>query len=240
MSVYNFLVSPFRESPKIHRNIMRAQILSISIKDVLEIGPGNAPLITCLKNLPKQNKYAIDFPNAIEKCRKLEYQCIEQDLSKDRWKLPDECVDLVVASMVLEHIPDTDFVLQEIYRVLRPGGHVLINVPNQGALIYILMLLLTLNPPMNMVSNRYYGLGNPLSKSRFKQSNEFETQAYGHLRLFTTRAMNDLLHIHGFKVIFNHGATWGVPVIGELLARIFPYYGVCTIVKARKQYDNGL
>lgn len=136
----------------------------------------------------------------------------------------------VVASMVLEHIPDTDFVFQEIYRVLRPGGGVLINVPNQGALVYVLMLLFTLNPPMNMVSNNYYGLGNPFSKIRYK-----ETRGYGHLRLFATRAMKDLLHVYGFKADYIHGGTWGVPLLGKFLAKIFPYWGVCTIVHAQKQ-----
>ena len=77
----------------------------------------------------------------------------------------------MVSSMVLEHIPETDFVIQEMWRVLRPGGHVLITVPNQGALIYAIMLLFTLNPPMNMVSNYYYGLGESLIKiAGFMQS----------------------------------------------------------------------
>jgi len=213
---------------------MQRQIKRQPVNEVLEIGPGDAPLIRCLENVAPQHKHVIDFPEALQKCRALGYQCIEQDLSKETWNIADVSMDLVVASMVLEHIPDTDFILQEMYRVLRPGGHVLINVPNQGALVYVLMLLFTLNPPMNMVSNFYYGLGNPLSKNRFKKSAEYGSQGYGHLRLFATRAMNDLLKVHGFKVEYNHGGTWGLPFLGKFLAGVFPYWGVCTIVYAKK------
>jgi ubiquinone/menaquinone biosynthesis C-methylase UbiE len=217
---------------------MTSCIKSLNVNDVLEIGPGNGPLITCIENLSPEKKILIDFPGTLGGLKIKGYRCIEQDLSKEQWEISDESVDLVVASMVLEHMAETDFVMREIFRVLRPNGHVLINVPNQGALIYIIMLFLTLNPPMNMVSNDYYGLGNPLSKSRFKKSIESNSMGYGHLRLFATRAMNDLLRIHGFKIVFNHGGSWGIPFLGKFLAGIFPYWGLCTIVLARKQ--NGV
>lgn len=36
--------------------------------------------------------------------------------------LPDQCLDGVFCSNLLEHVPDTDAVINEIARVLRPGG----------------------------------------------------------------------------------------------------------------------
>jgi 2-polyprenyl-6-hydroxyphenyl methylase / 3-demethylubiquinone-9 3-methyltransferase len=39
--------------------------------------------------------------------------------------LDDNCMDRVVCVDVLEHVPDLRKVLAEIYRVLRPGGHIL-------------------------------------------------------------------------------------------------------------------
>jgi len=47
--------------------------------------------------------------------------------------------------------------------------------------------------------------------------------------------MNDLLKIYGFKIIRNHGGTWGIPLIGQILAKRFPYYGLFTIVLAQKK-----
>ncbi len=46
--------------------------------------------------------------------------------------VPDACVDRVIASEVLEHIPDDRTALAEIARVLRPGGRVAVTVPRYG------------------------------------------------------------------------------------------------------------
>lgn len=49
-------------------------------------------------------------------------------LDIERVDLPDACVDVVVASHVLEHVDDTP-ALREIHRVLAPGGRAIILVP---------------------------------------------------------------------------------------------------------------
>ncbi len=43
--------------------------------------------------------------------------------------LPDRSVDVVLTPHVLEHVPDPDAALRELFRVLRPGGSVLVQVP---------------------------------------------------------------------------------------------------------------
>jgi SAM-dependent methyltransferase len=45
---------------------------------------------------------------------------------------PDASVDRVMASEVLEHIPDDAAAMAEIFRVLRPGGRVAVTVPRYG------------------------------------------------------------------------------------------------------------
>lgn len=47
---------------------------------------------------------------------------------------PSESVDLAVCLDVLEHIPNYDLALEECYRVLKPGGQLLITVPFYDAL----------------------------------------------------------------------------------------------------------
>ncbi len=42
---------------------------------------------------------------------------------------PDGCFDLVLCSEVLEHIPDYQSALDEVYRVLKPGGTLAVSVP---------------------------------------------------------------------------------------------------------------
>lgn len=43
---------------------------------------------------------------------------------------PSGSFDLVIASEVIEHLIQPDRVLSELTRVLRPGGHILLTVPN--------------------------------------------------------------------------------------------------------------
>jgi SAM-dependent methyltransferase len=45
---------------------------------------------------------------------------------------PDASVDRVMASEVLEHIPDDVTAMAEIFRVLKPGGRVAVTVPRYG------------------------------------------------------------------------------------------------------------
>lgn len=44
----------------------------------------------------------------------------------------DKSFDIVVNTQVMEHVPDLEIVLAEIYRVLRPGGAVLSLFPDKG------------------------------------------------------------------------------------------------------------
>jgi SAM-dependent methyltransferase len=44
--------------------------------------------------------------------------------------LPDESVDMVMSTQVIEHIQDHETAARELVRILRPGGHALITVPH--------------------------------------------------------------------------------------------------------------
>ncbi|MDA1194546.1 MAG: class I SAM-dependent methyltransferase [Planctomycetota bacterium] len=231
--VIDLLARPFRAAGGVNRNVLHDLMRDVE-GTVLELGPGNAPMIARLERIDAAHKYVLEFEGAIEKSRSLGYHCKSQDLGRDRWDFDDASFDLVVSNQVLEHIPRTDHVIREAVRVLKPGGRFLVSVPNPGGLVCIMMMLMTFNPPMSMVSDEYYGLGNPLSGRRFKRSVEFGTEGHGHLRLFTIRGMQDLLTVHGLEVVKSHGGTWGAPLVGRMLARVFPWYGLYTIVLARK------
>ncbi|MEY4509000.1 MAG: hypothetical protein RLZZ450_1122 [Pseudomonadota bacterium] len=46
------------------------------------------------------------------------------------WPFDDHSFDLVVANHVLEHVPDVVHVMEEAYRVLAPGGRLLVRGPH--------------------------------------------------------------------------------------------------------------
>ncbi|MGY1916605.1 class I SAM-dependent methyltransferase [Blastococcus sp. SYSU DS0973] len=58
------------------------------------------------------------------------YEVVRGDLL--HLPFPDASVDRVMASEVLEHIPDDATAMAEIFRVLKPGGRVAVTVPRYG------------------------------------------------------------------------------------------------------------
>lgn len=45
------------------------------------------------------------------------------------WPIEDSSIDCVLLTQVLEHVTDKDFLLNEINRVLKPGGTIVVTVP---------------------------------------------------------------------------------------------------------------
>lgn len=53
--------------------------------------------------------------------------------------IPDNSVDVVVFLHVVEHVPDPLATLQAIYRVLKPGGHLVLETPRYDSLMFSLL-----------------------------------------------------------------------------------------------------
>jgi 2-polyprenyl-3-methyl-5-hydroxy-6-metoxy-1,4-benzoquinol methylase len=54
-------------------------------------------------------------------------------------KLPDEFADVVVMLHVIEHVPDPVGTLREIWRILKPGGHLILETPRYDTAMYWLL-----------------------------------------------------------------------------------------------------
>ncbi|WP_406865559.1 class I SAM-dependent methyltransferase [Streptomyces sp. HUAS MG47] len=111
----------------------------------------------------------------------------------------DGCADAVLFSEVVEHLVDPDAALDELRRILRPGGHLMLSTPNLAAWYNRGLLLAGVQPVFSEVSLR--GIhGRP------------GTEVVGHLRLFTSRALRSFLLSAGFEDVQITGAPFhGVP-----------------------------
>ncbi|ALC24670.1 class I SAM-dependent methyltransferase [Streptomyces pristinaespiralis] len=121
--------------------------------------------------------------------------------------LADGCADAVLFSEVIEHLVDPDHALDELRRILRPGGHLMLSTPNLAAWYNRALLLAGVQPVFSEVSLR--GIhGRPGS------------QVVGHLRLYTARALRSYLTAAGFHDVRITGAPFhGVPRGLRLLDR---------------------
>ena len=56
--------------------------------------------------------------------------------------LPDQSIDLIISDWVFEHIENTDFVISELDRILKPGGWICARTPNRWGYIAIAATLI--------------------------------------------------------------------------------------------------
>ena len=134
-------------------------------------------------------------------------------------------VDVVIFSEVIEHLVDTDSALDEIHRVLRPGGRVLVSTPNLAAWYNRGLLALGIQPIFSEVSLRDV-YGRPGS------------QVAGHLHMFTKRALTEFLTARGFTCERVDGAPYhDVPPVLKPVDRLmcrWPSAASILLVQARR------
>ncbi|MBT3611844.1 MAG: class I SAM-dependent methyltransferase [Flavobacteriales bacterium] len=107
---------------------------------VLEVGSGEGYGI--MELAPKAvhyiavDKYNTEISDELKKENNITFIQVEVPPLKG---IEDNSVDFVVTFQVIEHIKDDKMFLQEIHRVLKPGGKVILTTPNS-------MMSLTRNP----------------------------------------------------------------------------------------------
>jgi ubiquinone/menaquinone biosynthesis C-methylase UbiE len=89
----------------------------------------------------------------------------------------NESFDYVISFDVLEHIPNVDKHIKEVFRVLKPGGKYLFLTPNK-----------CVNKPYLIYHT--------------KSLTNWHGGPYGHVSLQTKRSMKKLFKKNGFKVLF--------------------------------------
>lgn len=70
----------------------------------------------------------IDLPSFIRLPENIIFQCC--DLTKDTFPVDSNTIDVVFQKSVIEHLFDPTLMLREMYRVLKPGGKLIILAPD--------------------------------------------------------------------------------------------------------------
>lgn len=91
--------------------------------------------------------------------------------------------DVIFFNHVLEHIPDDDKALREVFRILKPGGLLILGVPNEG--VFFWQLAYKLQPKMLATSD--------------------------HVHFYTSDSIRERCQRAGFVVREIHPIGWGLP-----------------------------
>jgi len=184
---------------------------------VLDIGCSNGTILEPCAG--RHMIFGVDIcPDLASAARKRGIQAQQHDFESGPLPFRSGSFDAVFFGEAIEHQLDTDYILSEINRVLKPGGELVMTFPNIRTLLGLAMMAFLDLPPMYA--------------ARYRSP---------HFRDFTLTTVEMALKNHGFEIFQSLGSSFFVPKIGECLpwiASFFPSWSHTVIVMADKIADS--
>ncbi|MFM0265550.1 class I SAM-dependent methyltransferase [Paraburkholderia sediminicola] len=106
--------------------------------------------------------------------------------------IESESVDFVILQEVMEHLPDQLFALQEISRILKPGGELFLTTPNRSSLVSKFAYLC-------FESENLRGTPPSAEEGVWGQNETGTRKYYGHLFLIGVQQLRTLAMVAGFR-----------------------------------------
>jgi 2-polyprenyl-3-methyl-5-hydroxy-6-metoxy-1,4-benzoquinol methylase len=153
------------------------ELIPTDAASVLEIGCGEGILGEQIRNRQQARVVGIELsPEAAEAARPRLDEVYAEDVRKTVRDLKER-FEWVVGGDILEHLPDPWEFLRELKRVVAPGGHLLLSIPNISCWPVVAELL----------------------RGRFDYIYAGHLSA-GHLRFFTRRTIEDTMWMAGWEI----------------------------------------
>lgn len=188
-------------------------------KKILDIGCNDGFIgFKLLKN--GNDVYGVDLVKRdVQRAKKRGMKARVVDVEHQQFPYPQNCFDGILFTDVIEHIFDTDLILEKIYRILKPGGFLIITTPNVCSLARRLMLLFGKNPFLEYSSTVLYKNYPPV----------------GHIRYYLRSTLHEQLIRHKFKNIhiFGDRINFGV-FSSRFLGLLFPSLAVDILCTCKK------
>lgn len=167
---------------------------------ILDIGCGDGMISSLLAKRTKAEIYGVDISStAVRKANERGISAEVFNVDRDGFPFEENTFDAGFCGDLLEHLYDTENLLNNIYKIIKPNGYLIVSVPNIASWYNRGFLLLGMMPTWVESSLKTY-TGNPLIK-----------EGMGHIHAFTKRSLGDLLKISGFSVEI----VLGSPVLAD-------------------------
>jgi len=175
-------------------------------ESILDVGCGDGSMLfRYFKQMPREFHGVEGAPDLKAKAEARGIKVTSYDLN-GRWPYADNQFDVVFSNQVIEHIHNCRLFASEAYRILKPGGTVIIATENLCSLLNWLALTLGYTPFSLMQTCGLY-LGNPLGlhyNEPLAEPLPLDHPAFsgvsGHVRILTVRQARELFQLVGFQV----------------------------------------
>lgn len=205
------------------RNHIEAFLKAVTpFQYVLDVGAGEGKdLLLAKKVVSTSTLHAVEchlpYINSLQKNGIIVYNL---NIERELFPFQDGSLDVVILNQVLEHIKEIFWVMHEVSRVLKVGGHLIVGVPNLASLHNRLLLLFGCQPTC------------------LKNSSP-------HVRGFTKRdflVFLETIYQGGYRLGMFKGSNFYPfpPLIASVLAEIFPNMavGIFMLFEKHKPYTG--
>jgi 2-polyprenyl-3-methyl-5-hydroxy-6-metoxy-1,4-benzoquinol methylase len=186
----------FGKDPDKYYRIQRRKIAEISALfnshpggRILDIGCGDGFITQIIGKKTSAKMFGIDISSsAAEMSRKRGVECKVVNIDREKIPYPEGHFDAVFCGDIIEHVYDTEGLLENVKSVLKKGGYIIATVPNIASWYNRGFLLIGMMPTWIESSSKTF-TGNPLIKN-----------GVGHIHAFTKRSLVELLRLKGFRI----------------------------------------
>lgn len=214
-----------------HRNILDLTD-AIGEGRMLDLGCDDGERASCIgKKAQVVTVIGLDIEAApLQAASRRGIYCVQGDLAR---ALPfaDEAFAFVHANQVIEHLPDVDLFIEEIYRILRPGGYAVISTENLSSWHNIVALSLGRQAFSQHISARTH-VGNEWAI----HAGESLRRSWTHMKIFSWHGLRALVALYGLHIVTALGAGY-YPLPGRiaiLASRIDPLHTHFISIRASK------
>lgn len=149
------------------RHVLATAIRGLHIETCVDLGCGGGDdlMVVAARN-PQAALYGIDFGEwNFEQLKARGIRPLSVNVEKERLPFDDNTLDLVIANQFLEHTKEIFWINHEIFRCLKPGGHLFFGTPNILSLHNRILMLFGVHPTQHKLTSAHV---RPFSKRDVK------------------------------------------------------------------------